>query len=261
MVETRIRDGRLHRLYRGVYAVGHTALAEDSRLLAAVMACGPGAALSHRSAARLWKLTKRTSAIDVTCARARPPDSGIVVHRQLLLREERGFIDAIPVKSLAKTLVDCADALTQPQLEDVINESEVNRSFDRWAVDAAQARAPGRRGRHRLNRAMFLHRPRPYTRSDMERDFLAACEMHGVDSPLVNLWVECAEVDFHWPAARLIVEVDGGETHRTRRAFEEDRRRDRTLTLLGWRVMRFTWLDVELRAAGVAAQVAQALTR
>ena len=253
-VHHRLGTGRLHRLSRGVYAVGHTALTEQSRLVAAVFACGPGAALSHRAAGRLWRITRPVSAIEVTCGLSRPPLPGIVIHRSPLAPEDCGFIEGVRVTTWARTLIDLADVLTLPQLQDAVHEAEVRRIFDLGELGAALTRAPGRRGRCKLDQALTL-----FTRNDLERDFLAICAAHRIEKPLVNLSIAGMEVDFQWPQARLAVEVDGGEAHRTRRAFEEDRRRDRKLTALGWRIMGFTWLDLGGDPAGVAGEVAQVI--
>jgi hypothetical protein len=258
-VTRRIESGRLHRLYPGVYAVGHTALTRESRELAAVLACGAGAVLSHRAAGRRWGLVRHAPRVDVTCRRTRPPARGVIVHRSQLGAGERSSVLGIPITTVPRTLVDLADVLTQQQLGDAIHEAEVRRLFDLKAVDAALRRLPGRRGRHRLHRVLAGWKPRPFTRSEAERRFLGLCEEHGLPVPLVNISLHGHEVDFLWPDAGLVLEIDGAEAHLTRRAFTEDRRRDRELAVHGLTVMRATWADLE-PGAPLFSQVAAQLT-
>lgn len=255
-IHRRVRAGRLHRLYRGVYAVGHTALTPRGRELAAVLACGDGAALSHQSAGFAWGILKRPGKeIHVTCGRSRPPGPDIVVHRQGLARSDRVVRDGVPLTAVARTIVDLADVLTESQVADVVNEAEVERIFDLSQIEAAQATAPNRPGRHRLARVLAAWRPEPFTRAKSERLFLAICKRFDLPRPRVNTWIGEQEVDFYWPDHKLVVEVDGGETHNTRRAFLEDRRRDRRLAVMGIQVMRVTWDDLMRNADEVGVQV------
>ena len=259
-ITRRVQAGRLHRLYRGVYAVGHTALTPRARELAAVLACGGGAALSHRSAGAGWLLARPPRKIHVTCSRSRAPGPGVVVHRSALHPSDRVVLDGLPVTTVARTLVDLADVLAQDQLADAVNEAEVQRRFDLRQLEAARARVPNRRGRHKLDRVLASWRPRPFTRTEAERLFLALCKRHGLPRPRVNTWIGEQEVDFAWPAHRLAVEVDGEATHQTRKAFEEDRRGDRRLAARGIQVLRVTWRDLCADSAGVAAEVDAVLT-
>ena len=139
-ITRRLQAGRLHRLYRGVYAVGHTALTPRARELAAVLACGDGAALSHRSAGFAWGFVKRRPReVHVTCVRSRPPGPGVVVHRSTLDAGDRVVLDGVPVTTAARTLVDLGDVLPEMQLADAVNQAEVKRVFDLARVEAAQA--------------------------------------------------------------------------------------------------------------------------
>lgn len=258
-VYRRVAAGRLHRLYQGVYAVGHMALTEQSRMLAAVVACGPGAALSHRSAGGLWGLVKGKPAIEVTCRRARPPGPGVVVHRSTLARADRGTIDGIPVTSLARTVIDLADGLNDRQLADVVHEAEVRRLFDLNELKRAQERVPGRRGRHRLQRVLANWAPRPFTRSEAERRFLELCACHGLPTPRSATLIAGYEVDFFFADAGVVVEIDGAAVHHTRRAFQEDRRRDRALAAQGLHVVRVTWRDLEPGGGALARELSAIL--
>ena len=248
----RAQKRRLIRLHPGVYAVGQLALHPRWSDHAAVLACGPGALLSHRSAADLHGIRRTSSPrVEVTAPRGRRGPRGISVHRSRLVHpEDRTTVDGIAVTSVARTLVDLADVLSMPDLQRAINEAELLGLFDLAALERAIARLPNRRGRGRLRRALELYRPAAgFTRSNPERDFLALCRNHGLPLPSANLSVAGQEVDMIWRDARLIVEIDGGEVHRTTRAFYEDRRRDRALAAQGFQVVRVTEADLENPAA------------
>jgi hypothetical protein len=178
--------------------------------------------------------------IEVTAPRGRRPRGGITVHRSRLIHpDDRAVVDCIPVTSVARTLVDLADVLSEPRLADALKEAEVLRLFDLTALEATLGRLPGRRGRHRLGRVLAEYSPEPrFTRTQIERRFLRLCAKHDLPLPDVNLWIAGHEVDFYWPDARLAIETDGAATHLTRRAFHEDRRRDRRLAALGIQVNR-----------------------
>jgi very-short-patch-repair endonuclease len=258
----RVREGWLHRIHRGVYAVGRAALTAEGRWLAAVLACGDGAVLSHRSAAALWGLRpSRAGVVDVTVpgdvARGR---AGIAVHRPAPPTEatvERG----IPVTTPARTLLDLAGAVDVTGLRRAVERAEELRIFDLRAVDAVISAHPGRRGRGALLAAVDHARDMRLTRSELERRFLRLCDDHALPRPLVNAQVEGLEVDFHWPDARLVVETDGREHHGTAMAFERDRERDERLVAAGWTVLRFTHRRLVRDPGGVARTVRAVLAR
>jgi predicted transcriptional regulator of viral defense system len=161
-----VRDGQLHRLHRGVFAVGHRLLAPRGECLSAVLAVGPGSLLSYRSAAWLWGLSRQLPhPFDVTAVSARrhaPPR--IRVHRARRLTDaDRGFIDNIPVTSLPRTLLDYASAVRFEQLQRAIERAEELELFDLVAVDALLGRTVGHPGHRRLQRALELYRPAPFT--------------------------------------------------------------------------------------------------
>jgi very-short-patch-repair endonuclease len=244
-VRRRVEAGWLVRLYDGVYAVGHTALTDKSRLIAAVYACGPEALAGYRSAGAMWAVLRRPQRIEVTTPRGRKPKRGMTVHRSRLIHDEdRALIDNIPVTSLARTLVDLADVLPEKQLANVVHEAEVKRLFDRKPIERVLERLPGRKGRHKLRRVLSAYKDvQPFTRSRRERLVLRMCEEHGLPKPRTNTWVGSQEVDFYWPEAQLALEFDGGAVHRTTRAFHEDRKRDRALAVKGIHVVRATDRD------------------
>ncbi len=259
----RARKGRLQALHRGVYAVGHAAATLEARQLAAVMACGAGTVLSHRSAAVRWGLLSSASRIEVTAPRSRGSRSGFAVHRtRTISPSDRDRRDGIPVTSPARTLVDLADVLSEPRLAAALHQAEVLRLLDLETLRAAQQRVPGRAGRHRLTRVIAAYDPNPpHLRNDAEKRFLRLIEAHDLPTPQVNAPLGGFEIDFYWPEAGLAVEVDGGAAHQTRQAFHEDRRRDRELAALhGIQSLRVTWRDLD-RPAALAAELRQVLSR
>jgi Protein of unknown function (DUF559)/Transcriptional regulator, AbiEi antitoxin len=250
-IARRVASGRLHRLYRGVYAVGHTVIPLNGRYLAAVMACGEGAALSHRSAAELWGIRPTAAAkIDVTVPRTGGvrTSARIVVHRPKR-RAQTTIRHGIPVTTPGQTLADLATALPRRKLEKAVEMAEVRRLHV-----AIPEHHPGAL---RLHEAAADALP-VTTDSPLEDAFLALCDAHGIPRPLVQTIVEGYRVDFCWPEQRLVVETDGYEHHGTRAAFHRDRAKDARLTARGWRVLRFTEPQVHGEPAFVAAVVVSA---
>lgn len=251
-VRTRVAAGRLHRVHRGVYAVGHSILKNEGRWLAAVLACGPGAALSHRAGAALLGLRPSARAVvDVTSPRRTGRKrAGIDVHAGDTLRAaDVTSVSGIWCTTVSRTLLDLAEVLDRRALERACDQAEVLRLFDHRGLADVLARARGRRGATILATLLAEHRAgETVTRSQLEERFLDICTAAGLPRPTVNahVWLDgsAIEVDFHWPAHRLAVETDGHASHGTRQAFERDRERDRHLVLAGWRVVRFTWRQV-----------------
>ncbi len=253
-VRSRVAQGRLHRLHSGVYAlVAPALLTRSSRFMAAVLACGDGAVLSHRCAAALHELRLRPRArIDVTAPGSRGKDRrGIGVHSAAtLLPRDTITIDNIPTTTLARTLLDVAEDASRREVERALDAAEQRRALDMNAIGDVLARAAGRRGAALLTRVLDEHALGcTITRNDLEEAFLRICRSTGQAPDAVNAWIAFpdgggAEADFLWRAQRLIVEVDGRDVHTTRRAFEADRRRDQRLATLGYRVIRFTWRQV-----------------
>jgi hypothetical protein len=244
-----VADGRLHRVHRGVYAVGRSDLTPEGRWLAAVKACGPGAALSHQTAAELWGLRRSSSrSVHVTATRrVRPP--GIHVHRVPVLDPGEWLINhRIPVTTVARTASDCASVMPTREVVRLLEQAERLGVFDLGALAAR----PG------LQPALAQMEPdAPRVNSDWERDLLDWCADIGVPKPELNVIVEGFVVDALWRAKKVIVELDSWTFHRSRRAFEEDRRRVAILQLAGYLVLPLTALDAEaarLVSAGVAAR-------
>ncbi len=263
-VRDRVAAGRLTRIHRGVYAVGHGRLTIRGYWMAAVLAYGPKAVLSHRSAAALHGIRPDNRAkTDVTVpgrsVRQRP---GIQVHVSTTLEPaDITEIDGIPCTSLARTLLDLAEVIDRQGVERAVSQAEVNRVFDLRAVEDVLVRAAGRRGAAVLRSVLAQYDGPTLTDKELEERFLALCRGASLPSPAVNAWITldggvAYKVDFLWRAERLAVETDGWGSHGTRQAFESDRRRDRRLRLAGWDVVRFTWRDVEHEPGEVTAVLA-----
>lgn len=253
IVDRRVAAGRLHRVHQGVYAVGHSNLTLRGSFMAAVLAGGSGAVLSHRSAAVLWGVRDGSSGqIDVTAPnrRGRFP-TGIAAHRDgALLDADCTAVHGIPCTTVARTLLDFAGVTSLPELRKAIAEAEVLRLLDFAETRQLIKRNRGRRGVARLR--LILEELDPdtkRTRSELERLFLAMCVRAGLPRPEVNarLDVDGGQLvpDFLWRDAGLIVEADSRRFHDTHSAFQSDRRREQRLQGAGWRVSRCTWEQVE----------------
>ncbi|MGI8430582.1 MAG: hypothetical protein ACR2OB_15060 [Solirubrobacteraceae bacterium] len=236
----RIQTGRLHRVHAGVYAVGTPPVTALQRAAAAVLACGPGAALSHDSAMALWGFTSRwPGRSEVTTTGDRRP-AGIIVHRSPALghRDLRKHY-AIPVTSAARTLLDCTPRLTERALARTVNDALLSGHVKRSHLAELLRRCPRRPGASRL--ARFVNAGDGPTRSEFEDTFLVFCERFGFPRPRVNVTVAGREVDAFFEAERLIVELDGWKFHSSRDAFERDRSRDADAMAQGLGTVRITW--------------------
>ena|SRR5579872_65971 len=243
------RAGWLHRLHRGVYAVGHTRLTAKGRWLAAVFAYGPDALLTSRAALALHNVRPiPSSPTDVIVAvlgrRSRP---GIRIHWSSRLHaEDRTEIDAIPVTTIARTLLEYAVRAGAGWLRVAVDEAHRQDLLDGAALDALLARNPHHPGAKKLERAIAeLTEEAPQTRSEPENAFRALIVDYDLPRPQVNVDLHGELVDFYWPHARLVVEVDSYGFHKSRAKFEDDRRRDQKLQLAGERVLRFTDRQIE----------------
>ncbi len=239
-IHHRVQRGRLHRIHRGVYAVGHARLTWHGRLWAALLACGgPGAALiSHRSAAALHELLPRPGGpVDVTSLRRSSSTPAIRVHRGDTITDA-AEVDGLPCTTVSRTLVDLADVLTPHRLERVVHRAEELR-----VLDTRGLAEPGRRS---LTRALatLAHDEPAITRSELEERFLSLVAESRLPRPELNVDLNGIEVDALWRPQRLVAELDGRATHLTARAFERDRARDARLLLHGLRVVRLTWRQV-----------------
>jgi very-short-patch-repair endonuclease/predicted transcriptional regulator of viral defense system len=257
-----VEAGRLRPVFRGVYAVGHVALRREGWWLAALLACGNGATLSHRTAATLWRLrTDPPLPIDVTTSTNHGrKHARITTHRARLHTLDALVIDDLRVTSPAKTIVDLAAILSGRALREAVERAQDLRRFDPDDVRATLARGPQRRGTRRLADLIALLQPdKDNARSHLERLFLALARKAGLPKPSVNHDIAGRARDFAWPDQRLVVETDGYRYHSSRHARRRDNRRDRQLTALGWRPVRFTYEEIAFEPAEVADEVAELL--
>ncbi|HEX8053146.1 MAG TPA: type IV toxin-antitoxin system AbiEi family antitoxin domain-containing protein [Thermoleophilaceae bacterium] len=262
-IQRRLESGRLHRVHRGVYAVGHTKLTERGRWIAAVLAFGPDALLSHRSCAALRSLLPDSRAvIDVTVpGRTRRGLAGVRLHLPRRLHPDDVDVhDGIPCTSVARMLLDVAETAPARQLEKVFEAAERERVLDMRRVSEAMGRANGHRGRQPLvTLSEQFHELPPTIRSRLERRFLRLCDEAGLPRPAMNVSVLGHEVDMLWADAKVIVELDSWRFHGTRQAFERDRRRDIDLQLAGHRILRFTWRRLQTEPHSLIAAVTRAI--
>lgn len=261
-IQHRVERGRLHRLWRGVYAVGRPEVSERGRWLAAVLTCGPDARLSHCSAARLWGFQlRRPPMIDVAVPSrvARRGRRGIRVHRQAHFEKtSQRVVDRIPVTDPVSTLVDLASCLSGAQLERAVNEADRLDLVDPETLRDAVAALPSRPGTGRLRQLLDHH-----TRTDtgLERRFLGLVRSAGLPIPETQIWLHGYRVDFFWPDRGLIVETDGLRYHRTPSQQAEDRRRDQIHTAAGLTTVRFAEAQIRSEADHVKAVLADVISR
>ena len=258
---------RLQNVHLGVYAVGHRPMAARSWWMAAVLASGPDARLSHRSCAALTNI-RRTSItyVEVTVPQRRGTIDGVRTYVSGRLQpQDCGGIDGIPCTSPARTLLDLAAILPRREVERACDEAEVQRLFDLRALEDVLERSRGCRGTANLRAVLREHAiGTTLTRPGLEDRTLAALDRAGIRRPHVNVEVVChdavaREVDFLWRRERLVLETDGGQFHSTPRQIERDRRKEAALVRAGYRVLRATWRQVEREPADVASMVRAAL--
>ncbi len=258
------RMGRdLHRLHQGVYAYGHTAITVESRWMAAALAFGPEAVLSHRSAAQLWGLLPRSSIAPEITRRGRAGRPNLVAHEGSLPADEIGRERGIPVTSVPRTIFDLAATRSEREVERAWNETEVRGCTDPLSVLDLVERYPGRRGSVLLTR-MAGGRALGITRSELEEAFLALIDRFGLPRPRLNAHLAVRgrffEIDCLWEDRRLAVELDGRAAHRTARAFNHDPERDRILTSEGYTTARITWDHIHRTPTEVADDLRRILT-
>lgn len=268
-VRQRAAVGRLHRVHRAVYSlVPPPLLTVKGRYMAAVLACGPGAVLSHRSAADLHGLRPTSRfRIDVTVpGDSRRTAAALDIHRSRTLRPTDGtLVDAIPVTTVARTLLDLAAVVTGPQLERALTQAEVLRVFDLGALTEQLERNAHTEGAARVRAALAAYTNDEPTESWLEDQFLELLDRTGLPAPERQKWLMLDDgegpirADFLWREQRLVLETDGRDAHGTRRAFESDRRRDQRLTRAGWRVVRVTWRQLTQEPWTVVELVADLL--
>jgi predicted transcriptional regulator of viral defense system len=265
-VTKRARSGRLFRQHRGVYSVGRPDLTPAGHRMAAVLACGPKAVLSHRSsAAQHGLLTDDRPIEDVTIpGRRSRPRRNIRVHSSTTLTApDTTTVDAIPCTSVARTLVDLGDHEPPRLVERALDQAETHGAFDLTAIEDVLRRLGPRRATTVLRRLLAELGEPTLTDRELEELFLCLVRQAGLPEPAVNAWITGAgwayKADFLWRGERLVVETDSRAHHSSRRAVEHDRLRDQRLTLAGYTVVRFTWRQLTRDPAGVAETLAALL--
>lgn len=263
LASARCRRGILHRVHTGVYRVGHESPLELADLLAAVLACGPTAVLSHRAAAYLWGLLPALDQnIDVTVLGNRRHRPGIRVHRSRSIerRDLRGRA-RIPVTAPAGTLLGVAATADLRTLESALDEARIRKLITDDDLEALRARTSGAAGWSALNTLLESERGPGFSRSEAERRMLALIRSAGLPEPRRNARIHGFEVDFLWPDLQLVVEVDGYTYHSGRASFERDRARRAELGTIGIEAIPFTWRQVDGRPHWVVAQLAGAIAQ
>lgn len=261
MVWRSAEAGRFHRLYQGVYAIGHTNLSLCGHCLAAVLASGPNSLLSHYSAGWLLGLiSTRPVPVHVTTPIPRKRRDAVRIHHsRTLIVADRALERGIPVTSVARTALDLAGVLRFRNLRRLIRRSEELRVFDLGDFRSVIARNRGHRGRAPLERAMDIYEPSRLTRSELEREFVALAQQKGFPPLTTNFNVAGYELDVYWPELRFAVELDVYATHGAHEPFEEDRLRDEELKLAGIELTRVTGRRFEREPRQVMERVARLL--
>ena len=258
-IERRVERRQLHRLHRGVYSLGDPKPSVRGRWLAAVLACGQGAVLSHRSAASLWRLARQGNGpVEVTAAAGRRR-LGIALHECGLHEADRAVVDSIPVTSVARTLFDLAEEVDEQGLARAFEEADRLRLLEMRALEDVCARCRGRRALRPVQRLIEEAREPGWTRSDLEERFAIFCREHELLPTDTNVELLGHEVDALWIGERLVVELDGFAYHRHRAAFENDRAKDAAMQAAGYRVVRITDRRLEREPSAIAEELRRLL--
>jgi very-short-patch-repair endonuclease len=261
-IKWRIRTARLHRIHAGVYAVGHRLIPKEGWWMAAVLASGPDALLSHRAPAALWGLRGYSEgAIHVTVPRKSTSTKWIKRHFSVVPADERSVKEGIPVTSVHRTIFDLAATAAVDEVVAVIKEAEYLNLWDRLSLWGLLERYPGKRGSRNLRFALerITEEPPGRKRSKLEERFAPFLRQHCLPLPRFNDWIALEpkgyRVDCHWPGTGQIVELDGWEGHNTGSAFQDDRARDRALHVAGYSVTHLTWNQLDDEPEAIAADL------
>lgn len=262
-IERRIASGRLHPVWRGVYAVGRPLLDRRGRWMAAVLTCGPAAALSHGSAAALWGFgAEQGGLIDISIPSGRRSrQRGIRVHRRTeAVLADFASHEGIPATSPTRTLIDLATRLRPMQLERAVNEAD---KLDRVRADVLHASLDGYRGQPGVAPLRRLLAPSTFRLSDseLEQHMRRLAHSSGLPVPETKVWVNGYEVDFFWPELGIVVEADGLRYHRTASQQRRGLERDQTHLAAGMWPLRFSHWQIEHDAAHVRRILRRAVAR
>jgi very-short-patch-repair endonuclease len=263
-IDRRLERMQLHEVFRGVFVFGSRRISRKGRWMAAVLASGEGAVLSHRSAARFWRLLPLAAEwIDVIRPGRRVRRDGIVSHRANLADDEREVVDGIPVTSPFRTIFDLAAVASMRELERAWHEAEVRGLTDHVSLPVLLERYPGRRGTRMLRELLGSDEPVGITRNEFEEALVSLVDSYGLPRPRMNaplaLRGRFIEVDALWERQRVALELDSRGVHGTKKRFESDRQRDRILVAEGYRTMRVTWRQLRDEPDEIAADLRLAL--
>jgi hypothetical protein len=249
LIWERVRSGKLIVIHHGIFAVGHRRIGLHGEWMAAALACGPGAYLSHGSAAQLWGIRRSRRPHEVIRVSGHRRPHGVWLHQTRSLPEGDVTVEiGIPVTSIERTLMDNAGRLDDRQLERMLVAADRSGRL-RWPeLQRVIEQGNGRKGLRRLRRVSNRVDPRAADSvSPLEVDFFSLCQKAGIPLPQVNVLVEGYIVDFYWPQARVIVETDGYAYHKDRPAFEKDRESTVYLTAAGYTVHRATYRMLKVK--------------
>ena len=258
-----VSEGYLHLVLPGVYAVGHTAAGAEAELAAALLYAGPGAMLSHATAAWWWGPSEREPrVVEVSTPRrcdsppVRRSERRVRVHGRRRL--DRVWLRSLPTTSVEQTLLDFSADASPGEVRRALAEADYRRLVDVVALEGM--RGNGRTGSLRLRHALALHLPElARTRSELERRFLELCESAGLPMPELNVTICGLMVDALWHEERVIVELDGEGAHGTPAQIARDRERDLRLRAAGFTVLRYTWRQITRTPGLVLADLRRAL--
>jgi very-short-patch-repair endonuclease len=261
-IQHRIASGRLHPLHPGVYAVGHRLIQREGRWMAAVLASGPEAVLSHWSAAALWMIRPNSrTRIDVTMSHRSRSSDLIRRHVSEVPDDEQTVEQGIAVTTVPRTIFDLAATESEDVIENLLREAEFLELWDQLSLRDLADRYPGKRGVQKVRLALerLEEEPPGRRRRGLEERFAPFLRMHHLPLPRFNDWIVSGakryQVDCHWSGTGQIVELDGWEGHGTRTAFREDRARDRALRVAGYSVTRLTWNQLHDEPEAVSADL------
>lgn len=262
-IEHRLATGRLYSIHRGVYAVGRRELTREGWWMAAVLSCGPGAALSHGSAAALWGFgAERAGEVEISVPAPRAPRRpGVRVHRRTrLIEEDLAIRDHIPLTSPTRTLLDLTPRLGRNRLETAINELDTLDLLTPEALRAELGHYAGEPG-VALLRAVLDRHTFTLTDSELERLLRPIVRRAGLPLPETGRRLNGFRVDFVWPGLGLVVETDGLRYHRTPAKQARDRIRDQAHTVAGLVPLRFTHAQIKHDPSHVLATLAAVASR
>jgi very-short-patch-repair endonuclease len=268
-ISVRLRTGRLHRVHAGVYSViDRRLLTRQGWWMAAVLASGPDAVLSHHTAAALWGIRPTSrSRIDVTVPYRSRSSKAFCRHVSHVPEDERTKEEGIPVTSVHRTMFDLSATASIDEVIAMIKEAEYRNLWDRLSLWDLLDRYPAKRGSRNLRFALkrITEEPAGRRRSKLEERFAPFLRRYRLPLPRFNDWIlldpKPYRVDCHWPQRRLIVELDGWEGHSSRSAFQDDRARDRALKVAGYSVIHLTWAQLDSEPAQIAADLRKLLGR